>query len=110
MLAVAVVETVGHIAGHFNVLDLVTAHRYMVGVKHQNVSAHENGVHEQSGGDIGVGLQAGVGVFVHRGFVGVGAVENSLAGHAGEKPSEFWYFGNIGLPVERHALRVQACC
>ena len=97
----------GHIAGHFNVLDLVTPHRNMVGVKHQNVCPHENGVHEKTGCDIGVGFQACLGIFIDRGFVGVGAVENSLAGHAGEKPGELRDFWNVRLPVKRYPFRVE---
>ncbi len=108
VLAVEVVEARGHVARHFNVLDLVSAHRHLMGVEHQNVRAHEHGVHEQAGGHARVGLFPRRGVFVDRRFVGVGAVEHAFASHASQEPGQLGDFGHIALAVKRHVLRVQA--
>ena len=83
MLAVAVIETRRHIARHFNVLDLVAPHGNLVGVEHQNIRAHQHGVHEQSGGYVHIRILPGSGVFIDRRFVGVGAVEHTFSGDAG---------------------------
>ena len=108
MFAIAVVKTVRHVARHFDVLHLIAPHRHMVGVEHQNVCTHQHGVHKQASAHVRVRVGTGCGVFVHRGFVGMRAVEDAFAGHAGQKPGEFGDFGDVGLAVEHHALGVQA--
>jgi hypothetical protein len=65
MLTIPVVETVGHVARHFHVLNLVAPHGHLVGVEHQDVGTHQHRVHEQAGGDVGIGVGAGSGVLVH---------------------------------------------
>ena len=106
MFAIAVVKTVRHVARHFDVLHLIAPHRHMVGVEHQNVRTHQHGVHKQSGADIGIRVGTGGGVFVYRGFVSMGAVEDAFAGHAGQKPGQLGDFRNVGLAVEHHAFGV----
>ena len=74
MFAIQVVEARRHVAGHFNVLNLIAAHRHLVCLEHQNVGAHEHGVHEQTGRYVGIGVIAGGIVFIDGGFVGVCSV------------------------------------
>ena len=109
MFAIQVVEARSHVARHFNVLDLIAAHRHLVRLEHQNVGTHEHGVHEQAGRHIGIGVVAGRVVFIDRCFVGVCSIEQSFARDAGEKPSEFWNFWNVRLTVKHDALGVKAC-
>jgi hypothetical protein len=47
------------------------------------------------------------GVAIDRRLVGVGAVEQALAGDAGEQPGELGDLGDVGLAVEPHAVGVQ---
>ena len=108
VLAVEVVEAGAHVARHLDVLHLVAPHGHLVCLEHQDVGAHEHGVHEQAGGHAVVLLAPGRLVLVLRGLVGVGAVEQAFAGHAGQQPGQFGDFRNIGLAVEDHLLRVQA--
>ena len=104
------VEARRHVARHFNVLNLIAAHRYFVRLEHQNVGAHQHGVHEQTRSDVGIGIVASQVVFVDRRFVGVCTVQHAFACDAGQKPCEFGNFGNVGLAIEHHAIRVQAGC
>jgi hypothetical protein len=64
VLAVQVVEAGGHVARHLDVLHLVAAHGHLVGVEHQDVGAHQHGVHEQARGHAVVGLAPGFGWFL----------------------------------------------
>jgi hypothetical protein len=54
-----------------------------------------------------VGVDAGGGVLVHLRLVGVRAIEQALAGDAGEQPGQLRDLGDVGLAVEEHLLRVQ---
>jgi hypothetical protein len=103
-----VVEAGGHVARHLDVLDLVLAHRHAVGVEHQDVRGHQDGVAVQAHGHAGIGLLAGRRVGVHAGLVGVGPVHLALAGHAGQQPAQLGDLGDVALAVEDHALGVQA--
>jgi hypothetical protein len=84
MFTVQVVEAGRHVARHFDVLNLVAAHRHFVRLEHQNIRAHEHRVHEQAGRHVGIGVMACGVVFVHRRFIGMSAVEHAFAGHAGQ--------------------------
>ena len=53
------------------------------------------------------GSVAGGDVLVDRRLVGVGAIEQALAGDAGEQPGQLGDLGDVGLAVEEHPLRVQ---
>ena len=108
LAAVLVVEAGGNVACHFNVLDLVAAHRHLVRLEHQDVGRHQHRVHEQAGGHAVVRVAPGGSVLVLRALVGMGPVEQALAGHAGQEPGELGNFGNVRLAVERHLLGVQA--
>ncbi len=102
---VDMVEALAEIAGHLDVLDLVAAHRDLMRVEEQDVGGHQHRIHEQSGGDAGIGVLAIGDVPVHRRLVGVRAVEDALAGHAGEQPGQLGNLGNVALPVEPHLVR-----
>jgi hypothetical protein len=93
VLAVDVVEALGEIARHLDVLDLVAAHRHLVRVEDQDVGGHQHRVHEQAGADAGIVVLALGAVLVHRRLVGMGAVEDALAGHAGQQPGQLGDFG-----------------
>ena len=108
VFAIQVVEAGGHVACHLDVLDLVATHRHFVRFEHQDVGAHEHGVHEQAGGHIAVGVVACGVVFVDGSFVGVGAVEHAFAGHAGQEPGQLRDFRDIGLAVKGDFVCVQA--
>ena len=109
VLAIQVVEAGRHVACHLDVLDLVAAHGHLVGIEDQDVGPHEHGVHEEARGHAVVRLAAGGGVLVLRGLVGVRAVEQALAGHAGEQPGQLGRFGDVGLAVEGDLLGVEPC-
>ena len=108
VLAIQVVEAAGHVARHLDVLDLVAAHWHLVGLEHQDVGGHQHRVHEQAGGHAIIRLLAGLGVLVDRGLVGMGAVEQALAGDAGQHPGQLGNLGDIALAVEGDTLGVQA--
>ena len=102
------VEALGEIARHLDVLDLVTTHRHLVGVEDQDVGGHQHRVHEQAGADACVVVQLLLAVLVHRRLVGMGAVEDALAGDHGEEPHQLGGFRDVALAVEPHLVRVQA--
>ena len=103
------VEALGDVAGHFHVLDLVAAYRHFVGVEHEDVGAHEDGVAVEAHfhAVVLVGLPS-VEVGLHSGFVGVGAVHQAFGGDAGEYPVELGHFWDVALAVKRGALGVEA--
>ncbi|CWT02924.1 Uncharacterised protein [Neisseria meningitidis] len=83
----AVVEAAGDVARHFDVLDLVAPDGHFVGVEHEDVGSHQNRITEQTH------FHAEIGIFLivfciclHSGFVGVGAVHQTLGGDAGQNP------------------------
>ena len=106
-MAVDMVEALAEIARHFDVLDLVAAHRHLVGLEDQDVGGHQHRVHEQAGVDARVIVLLLGAVLVYCGLVGVGTVEDALARHAGQEPGQLRDFGNVGLAVEPHLVRVQ---
>jgi hypothetical protein len=110
MLAVEVVEARAHVARHLDVLHLVAPHGHLVRLEHQNVGCHQHRVHEQARRHAVVALAAGFVVLVHAGLVGVGAVEQALAGHAGQQPGQLGDFGDIRLAVKNHFLGIQPGC
>ncbi|MNZ91669.1 hypothetical protein D3C78_1106630 [compost metagenome] len=103
-----VVETLADITGHFHVLDLVAADRHLVGVEHQDVGGHQYRVAVQAHADTGIRVFTVLQVLVHRGLVGMRAVEQALGRHAGQQPGQLGDFRDVGLAVEGHAFRVQA--
>ena len=78
MLAVMMVESLGYVSGHLQVLYLVLTHRDVGGVEHQYVSGHQHRVAEQAHVDRKVRVFACFGVVLHHGFVGVGSVHQAL--------------------------------
>ena len=105
--AVQMVEAWREIARHLDVLHLVAAHRHLVRVEQQDVGGHQHRVHVQAGGDARILVLARIAVAVGRGLVSVRAVEQALAGHAGEQPGELGGLGDVGLTVEALPFRVQ---
>ena len=110
MLTIQVVKTGRHVARHFNVLNLIAAHRHFVRLEHQDVGTHEHGIHEQASRNVCIGVIACQVVFIHRRFVGVRSVEHALACDASQKPRELWNFWNVRLAIKHHALGVQTGC
>ncbi len=108
LLAIHVVEALGEVARHLDVLDLVTAHRYLVGLEDQDVGGHQHRIHEQAGADACVLVHAFLAVLVHRRLVGVRAVEDALAGDGGQEPHQLGGLADVALAVEPHVFRVQA--
>ena len=76
-------------------------------VEQQDVGGHQHRVHEQAGGDAGVVVLAFAAVAVDRRLVGVRAIEQALAGDAGQQPGQFRNLRDVGLAVEPHLLRIQ---
>jgi hypothetical protein len=107
-LAEQVVEALADVTGHFHVLDLVAADRHLVRVEHQDVRRHQHRIAVQAHADPGIRVFAVFQVLVHRGLVGVGAVEQALGGDAGQQPGELGDLWNVGLPVEGHSIHIQA--
>ena len=106
---VEVVEAPGHVAGHLDVLDLVTPHRHLVGVEHQDVGGHQHRVAEQAHGDALVRiLVAGGLVLGHRRLVGMGAVHQPLGADAGEHPGQLGDLGDVRLAIEDGVVGIQA--
>lgn len=102
------IETLREIACHFDVLDLVAPDRHLVRVEDQDIGRHQHRIHEQACGNAGILVLAIGAVPVHRRLVGMRAIEDALAGHAGQQPHQLGGLGHIGLPVEPHLVRVQA--
>ena len=100
------VETLRHVTGHFNVLNLVAANRDFMRFKQQNISAHQHRVHEKTGRDVGVRVVTRSLVFIDRCLVGMGAVEHAFTCYAGQQPAKLRNFRNIRLPIEHDTFRV----
>ena len=83
-IAIKMIETLGNIARHLDVLHLVATDRNLVGVEDQNVGGHQYGVHEKPGVDAGIGVLAIFGIAIDRCLVGMRTVEQSLRGNAGQ--------------------------
>ncbi len=102
------IEALRDIARHLDVLLLVSAHRNPVGSEHQNIRSHQDGIGEQRHRDALVRVtRTAFFVSLNRGLVGVGAVHESLRGHAAENPGQLRDLRNIGLPVEKSAPGIQ---
>ena len=101
------VKALSHISRHFDVLDLVTADRYLCSAEHQNIGTHQHWVHEKTCRDISIRVVPRGFVFIHRGLVGMGAVKNSFARHAGEQPGQLGDFRYVRLAIKRDPFRVK---
>ena len=107
-VAEQVVETLADVAGHLHVLHLVAADRDLVRVEHQDVRGHQHRIAVEAHGHAGVRVFAGLDIAVHRGLVGMRAVEQTLGTDAGEQPGQLGNLGDVRLPVEGRTLDVQA--
>ena len=92
------IEALGHVPGHLEVLLLVLAHGHEVGAVDQDVRRHQHGIREES-----VVHRESLGHLV---LVGMGALEQSHGRHRGQDPGEFADFRQIRLAVEDGALGV----
>ena len=102
------IETLRNVAGHLHVLDLIPADRHLVRVEHQDVRRHQHRIAEQAHGHAGIRVFTGFDVLIHRSFVGMGAIEQALAGYASEQPAQLGNFRDVGLPVEGRPVDIQA--
>ena len=100
------VERRRDLARDLHVLLLVTPHRHDLGAEHQDVGRHEQRVGEHARVDAVVGRPAGRLVGAGRRLVGVRAVEQALAGVAGQHPGQLEHLGKVRLAVQGHAQRV----
>ena len=53
-VAEQMIEALGNVTGHFHMLDLVTPHRHLVRVEHQDVRRHQHRIAVQAHGDSGI--------------------------------------------------------
>ncbi len=103
------VEALRNVARHFDVLDLIASHRHLVGIEGQDVGGHQHRIHVQASSNAGIGVLARLAVLVHRGLVGMRAVEQTLGGDTGEEPGQLGNLGDIGLAIKSDLLRIEAC-
>ena len=102
-----VIETLRDIAGHLHVLNLIPPYRDVVGSKHKDVRRHQHGVAEQPHAHAEVRLLPRLCIGLDRGFVGVGAIHQSLGGATVENPGQFGDLGNIRLAIKHRPIGVQ---
>ncbi len=107
MFAVVMVESPGYITCHFNVLDLVAPYRHLVGVKHQNIGGHQNGIGIQPHSDAKIRVITVSNIRIDRCFVGMRAIHQPFGCHAGQYPAELWNFWHIGLAIKNRIIHVQ---
>jgi hypothetical protein len=109
MLAVQIIEPGGDVAGHFQMLGLISADRHLAGLEHQNIRRHQHRVAEQPQGHALVGILVGIGqILGDRRLVGVRAVHQPFGGDAGQHPGQFQNLRDVGLGVENDVLDLQA--
>jgi len=101
-IAIAVVEPDCEVPCELEVLALVVANRYPVGVIEEDVRRHERRVREQTGRDE-LGIAALVLELGH-------PPEFAECRRAFEDPREFCMFGNMALDEQRGALWVDTYC
>ncbi len=101
------VEGSPDLTGDLHVLSLVEPDRHHLRGEEQDVGGHQHRVGEDAAVDALVVRPAGGAVGGHRRLVGVGAVQQALAGVAGEDPGELEHLWQVRLSVQRHAARVQ---
>ena len=99
-LAVGVVEADRDIAGDLDMLDLVFADGYDIGIEKQDIRRHEHGVGEETV----VGADP-FGDFV---LVAVGTFQQAHGRKGGERPVEFQYFVDVALYPEGRFFRIDA--
>ena len=92
--AEGVVEAFGHVARHFDVLDLVFADGNDIGIVDEDIGGHEDWVSKQA-----VAFFAGS-TAVFGGFPSVSAFQEPHIRHAAQDPSEFGDLWQIRLSIE----------
>ena len=88
-------------------LELVVPDGNFVGVEHENVGRHQNGVAEKPHRDVRIGIASRGHRLVDGRLVGVRAVHLAFARRAGEEPIERGDFRNVALAVEDDALGIE---
>ena len=89
------VEALADIAGHFDVLDLISPYRNLVRIEHQDVRSHQHRVAVQPHGDARIRVLAIFQILVDRRFISVGTIEQTLGRDAGEQPGQLRNFRNV---------------
>ena len=99
-LAHTVIEALGHVAGHLQVLKLVLAHGHVVRIVQQDVGGHQHRVGEEARVHV---LQTVRLVFetMRQGEAGVGE-------EAAQVPGKFSHLGYVALAVEDRTGNIQA--
>ena len=107
--AVEVIKARRDVARHLKVLNLILADGNAVGVEHQNVGRHQNGVAVKAHRYAGVHVFALGGVGFDKRFVGVCAVHEALGADAVQEPIQLRNFRNVALTVKRDVLGIEPC-
>ena len=97
---VDVVEALGDVARHFNVLLLIAAHGHDVRVVHENVCGHQNRVGKEP-----VIRREALGHLV---LVGVPTLQEPHGCHGPQNPRKLADLGKVGLAVEDRSFRIEA--
>ena len=103
-LAVHVVELDGDVAGDFEMLLLVLAHRHHLGVVQENVGSHEHGVSKEAVVDR---THVTVGELGHLVLVAVAALEQAHGSHRAQEPSQFGVLRRVRLLPEHATIGIE---
>ena len=68
------VETLGNIASHLDMLDLITTHRHLMRVKNENVCRHQYGVRKQPHRHAKIGVFARDFIRLYHRFISMGSI------------------------------------
>ncbi len=79
---------------------LIATYWYQMGAVEENIGRHQDGISEEAVFDVLA--------FVHRGLVGVGALEHAHRSHRSQHPREFRHLGQIALTKENRTLWIES--
>ena len=88
-------------------LNLILADGNAVGVEHQNVGRHQNGVAVKAHRNAGVHVFTLGGVGFNKRLVGVCAVHEAFGADAVQKPVQLRDFRNVALTVKRDVIGIE---
>ena len=94
------IETLSHIAGHFDVLLLILTHGHDIGVVEQDVGRHQDGVRKQP--------VVNRVTPIHGRLVGMGPLEHPHWGHGSQDPGQLSDFGDIALSKQDRFFGIEA--
>ena len=106
-LAIQMIEALGDVACHLQMLDLVAPHRHPVGIEHQDVGRHQHRIGKQPHGDAIIGLDTLGGIGIDRRFVSMRTIHQAFGRDAVQHPAQFRDFRHIRLAIERHPSGIQ---